>query len=79
MALRVNTNVAALNALRHLNRTEQELSTNLERLSSGRRLNKAADGPAALVISEQMKSQISSIRRLYGWTRMLAMWGVATA
>ena len=61
MALRVNTNVAALNALRHLNRTEQELSTNLERLSSGRRLNKAADGPAALVISEQMKSQINSI------------------
>ena len=54
MALRVNTNVAALNALRHLNHTEQELSTNLERLSSGRRLNKAADGPAALVISEQM-------------------------
>ena len=61
MALRVNTNVAALNALRHLNHTEQELSKNLERLSSGRRLNKAADGPAALVISEQMKSQISSI------------------
>ena len=61
MALRVNTNVAALNALRHLNRTEQALSTNLERRSSGRRLNKAADGPAALVISEQMKSQISSI------------------
>lgn len=61
MALRVNTNVAALNALRHLNRTEQELSTNLERLASGRRLNKAADGPAALVISEQMKSQINSI------------------
>jgi flagellin len=52
MALRVNSNVAALNALRHLNHTEKELSSNLERLSSGRRLNRAADGPAELVISE---------------------------
>ena len=42
MALRVNSNVAALNALRHLNHTEKELSRNLERLSSGRRLNRAA-------------------------------------
>ena len=39
MALRVNSNVAALNALRHLNHTEKELG-NLERLSSGRRLNR---------------------------------------
>ena len=63
MALRVNSNVAALNALRHLNHTEKELSRNLERLSSGRRLNKAADGPAELVISEQMKSQITALEQ----------------
>jgi len=61
MALRVNSNIAALNALRHLNKTEGDVSRNLERLSSGRRINRAADGPAALVISEQMKSQITSL------------------
>ena len=63
MALRVNSNVAALNALRHLNNTEKELSGNLERLSSGRRLNRAADGPAELVISEQMKAQITGLEQ----------------
>ena len=63
MALRVNSNVAALNALRHLNHTEKELSSNLERLSSGRRLNRAADGPAELVISEQMKAQITGLEQ----------------
>ena len=63
MALRVNSNVAALNALRHLNHTEKELSRNLERLSSGRRLNRAADGPAELVISEQMKAQITGLEQ----------------
>ena len=61
MALRVNSNIAALNALRHLQNTEQELGKNLERLSSGRKLNHAADGPASLVISEQMKTQISGL------------------
>jgi len=61
MALRVNSNIAALNALRHLQHTEQELGKNLERLSSGRKLNHAADGPASLVISEQMKTQISGL------------------
>ncbi|MEC9384683.1 MAG: flagellin, partial [SAR324 cluster bacterium] len=61
MALRVNSNIAALNALRHLQQTERELGQNLERLSSGRKLNHAADGPASLVISEQMKTQISGL------------------
>lgn len=61
MAMRVNTNIAALNSLRQLARTENNIRTNLERLSSGRRLNTSADGPAAMVISEQMKSQIASI------------------
>ena len=61
MALRVNSNIAALNALRNLQNTENDLSKNLERLSSGRKLNHAADGPASLVISEQMKTQISGL------------------
>ncbi|MGK5093464.1 flagellin, partial [Deltaproteobacteria bacterium TL4] len=61
MSMRINTNIAALNALRHLNRTQKDTESTLERLSSGRKLNSAADGPAAMVISEQMKSQIESI------------------
>ena len=61
MAFRINSNIAALNALRHLHDTEEALSTNLERLSSGRKLNHASDGPAAMVISEQMKTQIESL------------------
>ncbi len=61
MAFRINSNIAALNALRHLQDTEKALSTNLERLSSGRKLNHASDGPAAMVISEQMKTQIAAL------------------
>ncbi len=63
MVMRVNTNLAALNALRHLSTTEGRIQTNLERLSSGRKLNRAADSPAALVISEQMQSQIASTKQ----------------
>ena len=61
MAFRINSNLAALNALRHLHHTEKALGTNLERLSSGRKLNHASDGPAAMVISEQMKTQITAL------------------
>lgn len=63
MALRINHNIAALNALRNLNKTDNQLSGSLERLSSGQRINRAADGPAELVISEQMRGQISSIEQ----------------
>ena len=45
MAFRINSNIAALNALRHLHDTEEALSTNLERLSSGRKLNHASADP----------------------------------
>lgn len=61
MSLRINHNIPALNALRNLNKTDAELSGSLERLSSGQRINRAADGPANLVISEQMRGQIASI------------------
>lgn len=63
MALRINHNIAALNALRNLNKTDEEMSTTLERLSSGQKVNRAADGPAALVISEQMRGQIASVKQ----------------
>jgi flagellin len=61
MALRINHNIAALNALRNLNKTDEGLSKSLEILSSGQKINRAADGPASLVISEQMRGQIASI------------------
>lgn len=63
MALRINHNVAALNALRNLNKTDDDLSKSLEVLSSGQKINRAADGPASLVISEQMRGQIASVRQ----------------
>ena len=46
MGLRINTNVPALNATRQLNRTMLRLSKSLERLSSGLRINRAADDAA---------------------------------
>jgi flagellin len=63
MAMRINHNIAALNALRNLNKTDEEMSMSLERLSSGQKINRAADGPAALVISEQMRGQIASVNQ----------------
>ena len=63
MAMRINHNIPALNALRNLKSTDQDMSTTLERLSSGLRVNRAADGPATLVISEQMRGQIASIKQ----------------
>ncbi|WP_407344571.1 flagellin [Pengzhenrongella phosphoraccumulans] len=62
MALSVNTNVAALNAYRNLNTTQNDLSKSLEKLSSGFRINRAADDAAGLAISEGMRSQIGGIK-----------------
>ena len=61
MTFRVNHNIPALNVLRHLNANDQNMTRNLERLSSGLKINRGADGPADLVISEQMRGQIASI------------------
>ena len=58
MSLRINTNVTALNALRNLDQTSSTVSKSIERLSSGLRINSAADDPAGLIISEGLRSQI---------------------
>ena len=58
MGLRINTNVAALNTSRILRRSSGELSSNLERLSSGLRINKAADDAAGLAIADGFQSQV---------------------
>ncbi len=62
MALSVVNNSASLNAQQNLNRTSSALSKSLERLSTGLKVNRGADGPAALVISEQQRAQIAGLR-----------------
>src|SRR5579862_5140057 len=61
MSLSITNNVASLTAQTNLNRTSTMLSTSLERLSSGLKINRGADGPAALVISEEQRAQIAGL------------------
>ena len=63
MGLSVNTNVAAINAYRNLSSTQTSLSKSLEKLSSGFRINRAADDAAGLAISEGLRSQISGLNQ----------------
>jgi len=57
----VQTNVASLSAQRNLNRTQGNLMSNIAKLSSGFRINRAADDAAGLAISEEMKADIRSL------------------
>lgn len=63
MSLRINTNVTALNALRNLVLTNANVSTSIERLSSGLRINRAADDPAGLIISEGLRAQVDGLNQ----------------
>jgi flagellin len=63
MGLRVNTNISSLQAQRSLNGTRQALSKNLERLSSGSRINQAGDDAAGLAISENLRAQIRGLKQ----------------
>lgn len=63
MALRINHNLAALNAHRNLVTTTNNMSASMEKLSSGFRINKGSDNPAGLVISEQFRAQIAGLNR----------------
>ena len=58
MGLRINTNIAALNAQRTLSNTTNQLNRSLERLSSGLRINKARDDAAGLAIAEGFRSVV---------------------
>lgn len=62
MALRVNNNVAALNAYRNLTVSDGQQSKALEKLSSGFRINRAADDAAGLSISEGLRSQVGGLK-----------------
>lgn len=63
MPLVINTNVSSLNAQRQLVSSGNELSTAMERLSSGKRINTAADDAAGLAISNRMTSQIRGLNQ----------------
>src|SRR2546423_6337084 len=61
MSLRIQTNVEAFNAHRNLSGTESKLAVSMERLSSGYRINRAADDAAGLAISERLRAQIGGL------------------
>src|SRR4051794_15507614 len=61
MSLRINNNVDALQGYNNLNKTSSAVSKSMERLSSGLRVNKAADDSAGLSISERMRGQIRGL------------------
>src|SRR5919106_2841417 len=61
MALRIQNNVETFNAHRNLSQTEGGLARSMERLSSGFRINRAADDAAGLAISERLRGQIGGL------------------
>ena len=60
---RINTNVASITAQRGLAQSQKALSTTLQRLSSGLRINRGADDPAGLIASEGLRSEIAGINQ----------------
>ncbi|TCK62423.1 flagellin [Seleniivibrio woodruffii] len=63
MALTVYTNVNSIMAQSYVNQTSNNISKNLEKLSSGLRINSAADDASGLAISEKLRGQISGLKR----------------
>ncbi|MGE0485460.1 MAG: flagellin [Gammaproteobacteria bacterium] len=57
----INTNIMSMNAQRNLNRTQSDLTTTIQRLSSGLRINSAKDDAAGLAISTRMSTQINGL------------------
>jgi len=63
MGLRINHNVQAINSHRQLLVNDRAMGKSLEKLSSGMKINRAADGPASLMISEQLRSQVGGLNQ----------------
>ncbi len=63
MAMMISTNVSALNAQRNLSVTNEKMGETLEKLSSGLRINRAADDAAGLAISEKMRLQVRGMQQ----------------
>src|ERR671935_661203 len=62
MGLRINQNIAATNAYRNLSVTDGQMAKSLEKLSSGFRINRAADDAAGLSISEGLRAQVGGLK-----------------
>src|SRR5215218_2698068 len=62
MGLRINQNIAAQNSYRNLSVTDGQMSKSLEKLSSGFRINRAADDAAGLSISEGLRAQVGGLK-----------------
>ena len=62
MSLRINSNIMAMNAYRNLSTTDKGMAGSLEKLSSGLRINRAADDAAGLSISQGLQSQIGGLQ-----------------
>jgi flagellin len=63
MGLRINQNIAAMNSYRNLSVTDGQMSKSLEKLSSGFRINRAADDAAGLAISEKLRGQVNGLNK----------------
>ena len=61
--MRINQNISALNSYRNLSNTNNVMGKSLEKLSSGFRINRAADDAAGLVISQGLRAQVSGLRQ----------------
>ncbi len=58
---RINTNISALTAQRHLNVAYRDLNQTMEHLSSGLRISRGKDDPAGLIVSERLRSEINAV------------------
>lgn len=61
MGLRIKTNISSINAQRHLGATTRSLQSTMQKLSSGERINKAADDAAGLAVSENLRADLRSM------------------
>jgi flagellin len=61
--MRINTNIEALNAQRNLSATANTFATSVEKLSSGLRINRAADDAAGLAISQKLQAQVTGLNQ----------------
>lgn len=59
----INTNIPAVTSQRHLTRAQHDLAMSLERLSSGLRINRGADDPAGLIVSERLRAEIAAVNQ----------------
>ena len=63
MALTIRNNLAAIRAANQLNSIQKNLVTSLDKISSGRRVNRAADDPAGLSVASRMESDRRSLQQ----------------